>query len=45
MNFTLHVWRQEKSSNTGEFKTYEVSNIDADTSILELLDELNIELI
>jgi succinate dehydrogenase / fumarate reductase iron-sulfur subunit len=45
MNFTLHVWRQEKSSNKGEFKIYEVSNIDADTSILELLDELNIELI
>jgi len=31
MNFTLHVWRQEKSSNKGEFKTYEVSNTNATT--------------
>ncbi len=45
MIFTLHIWRQKNAATTGEFVTYEVDNIDGDTSFLEMLDQLNEQLI
>ena len=41
MNFTLHIWRQKNTSSDGSFVTYDVENIDSDTSFLEMLDHLN----
>jgi succinate dehydrogenase / fumarate reductase iron-sulfur subunit len=41
MNFTLHVWRQKSSRDRGEMKTYQATNIDAETSFLEMLDIVN----
>lgn len=45
MIFTLHIWRQKNAATAGEFVTYEVDNIDGDTSFLEMLDQLNEQLI
>ena len=45
MNFTLHIWRQKNTDSKGEFVTYQVSDIDNDTSFLEMLDQLNEQLI
>ncbi len=45
MNFTLHIWRQKNTQTKGEFCTYQVDNIDSDTSFLEMLDQLNEQLI
>ena len=45
MTFTLHIWRQKNTQQTGEFITYEIENIDNDTSFLEMLDQLNEQLI
>ena len=45
MNFTLKIWRQKDAQSKGCFKTYQVSNINADTSFLEMLDILNNRLI
>lgn len=45
MNFTLHIWRQKSLDCAGDFVTYQVDNIDADTSFLEMLDYLNEQLI
>ena len=45
MNFTLHIWRQKNTQSDGSFVTYEISDIDSDTSFLEMLDQLNEELI
>lgn len=45
MNFILHIWRQKNTSTPGRFVTYEIDNIDADTSFLEMLDQLNEQLI
>lgn len=44
MNFTLKIWRQQKSNPTGKLVTYPVSNISPDMSFLEMLDILNEEL-
>jgi len=41
MKFTLKVWRQENEAATGQFKTYEVTDVSSDMSFLEMLDELN----
>ncbi|MEO7070822.1 MAG: succinate dehydrogenase/fumarate reductase iron-sulfur subunit [Nostocoides sp.] len=41
MNFTLKIWRQTGPQATGEFAAYEVSDISADMSFLEMLDVLN----
>ena len=41
MNFKLRVWRQERADAPGEFVTYEVDEIEADTSFLEMFDQLN----
>ena len=45
MNFTLHIWRQKNTESSGEFVTYNVKDIDSDTSFLEMLDQLNEDLI
>ena len=41
MKFTLHIWRQENARAKGHFETYEIDNISADCSFLEMLDQLN----
>ena len=45
MNLTLHIWRQPNRSAKGGFETYEVSEISADMSFLEMLDVLNERLV
>ena len=41
MDFTLKVWRQEGSGSTGRMATYQATNIQPDTSFLEMLDLVN----
>ncbi len=45
MNFTLDIWRQKAPGEAGKFVTYNVSDIPADASFLEMLDVLNEELV
>ncbi len=45
LNLTLKIWRQENAKTTGEFKTYQISNISPDCSFLEMLDQLNEQLV
>ena len=45
MNFTLKIWKQKNSISKGKFVTYQLNNISAETSFLEMLDILNEELI
>ena len=45
MNFKLHIWRQKNAESLGDFVTYQIDNIDGDTSFLEMLDQLNEQLI
>lgn len=44
MKFTLKIWRQKNSSEKGSFKTYELDDISADMSFLEMIDVLNEQL-
>jgi len=44
MKFTLHIWRQENANAQGGFKSYQVDNISAEFSFLEMLDLLNEQL-
>ncbi len=41
MNFTLKVWRQEKTDSRGEFRSYEAREIPSEASFLEMLDIVN----
>jgi len=45
MEFTLKIWRQENAKAKGRFVTYQVSDISADCSFLEMLDLLNESLV
>jgi succinate dehydrogenase / fumarate reductase iron-sulfur subunit len=45
MDFTLKIWRQKDAQSKGAFETYQVSNISADSSFLEMIDELNEHLV
>ena len=45
MNYTLHIWRQKNAQSKGDFQTYQIEEIDSDTSFLEMLDQLNEQLI
>jgi len=45
MDFTLKIWRQEDANAQGSIKEYKVTDIDSDTSFLEMLDVLNQQLI
>lgn len=44
MIFELEVWRQNDPSDAGRFETYEVGDITADMSFLEMLDVANVQL-
>jgi succinate dehydrogenase / fumarate reductase iron-sulfur subunit len=41
MNVTLQIWRQKSTNATGTFETYQVNDITAEMSFLEMLDILN----
>jgi succinate dehydrogenase / fumarate reductase, iron-sulfur subunit len=41
MNLTLKVWRQKNGNASGEFATYQATNIIEDMSFLEMLDVVN----
>ena len=45
MNFKLKIWRQLSPNAKGEMKAYEIANVSANTSFLEMLDILNEQLI
>ncbi len=45
MRFTLHVWRQSGLGDTGRFVRYDVTDMSADMSFLEMLDVLNQQLL
>lgn len=45
MKFTLKIWRQENAKAQGRFETYQLDNISADCSFLEMLDILNEKLV
>ncbi len=45
MKLTLHVWRQKNSGDKGSFREYQLDNVSADMSFLEMLDVLNEKLI
>ncbi len=44
MNLTLKIWRQADREATGEFETYELSDVSEHMSFLEMLDVLNEQL-
>ncbi|MBK8846104.1 MAG: succinate dehydrogenase/fumarate reductase iron-sulfur subunit [Bacteroidetes bacterium] len=41
MKITLKVWRQRTAGSQGNFETYQVENVSADMSFLEMLDITN----
>ena len=45
MKFKIKIWRQKDAKTKGEFVAYDIDNISADTSFLEMLDILNDNLI
>jgi succinate dehydrogenase / fumarate reductase, iron-sulfur subunit len=45
MNFTLKIWRQFSAQTTGQFVTYQLADISAEMSFLEMIDQLNQNLI
>lgn len=45
MKLTLKVWRQENKDATGRMESYQVDEISADMSFLEMMDVLNQQLI
>ncbi|MFN5795104.1 MAG: succinate dehydrogenase/fumarate reductase iron-sulfur subunit [Bacteroidota bacterium] len=45
MKFTLKIWRQKNTSATGKFVDYQISDVNADMSFLEMMDVLNDELV
>jgi len=44
MNLTLHVWRQQDASDSGEFVTYLANDVSPEMSFLEMLDVVNEDL-
>ena len=44
MKFNLKVWRQDDANAKGKFEIYAVDNISGETSFLEMLDALKIQL-
>lgn len=44
MKLTLKIWRQKNADDKGSLKTYEVADVSQDSSFLEMLDQLNMEL-
>jgi len=45
MKFTLKIWRQKNANDTGKFVDYQIDNISADMSFLEMMDVLNDQLV
>ena len=45
MNLTLEIWRQPNAKAEGKFETYVVKDVSTESSILEMLDILNNQLI
>jgi succinate dehydrogenase / fumarate reductase, iron-sulfur subunit len=45
MNLSLKIWRQKDKNTAGQLVTYQVKEVTADMSFLEMLDILNEELI
>lgn len=45
MNLSLKVWRQDNAKAKGRFEIYQIQNISADSSFLEMIDVLNEQLI
>jgi len=45
MKLTLRIWRQKFTNAPGQFVTYEIKDVTADMSFLEVLDILNEQLI
>jgi len=45
MKITLKVWRQRNKDTKGQFKTYQLNEVSADMSFLEMFDVLNEDLI
>ena len=45
LKLTLKIWRQNSSSEKGNFEVYNVDNLNTHMSFLEMLDVLNEKLI
>jgi succinate dehydrogenase / fumarate reductase iron-sulfur subunit len=45
MNLTLKIWRQKNAADQGRMESYKVSGISPDSSFLEMIDILNVQLI
>jgi len=45
MNLTVFVWRQKNAQSQGAFERYEMKNVSEDSSFLEMLDVLNLQLV
>ncbi|MFT4735954.1 MAG: succinate dehydrogenase / fumarate reductase iron-sulfur subunit [Cyclobacteriaceae bacterium] len=44
MKLKLKIWRQKNTQSKGAFGNYELDNVSKDSSFLEMLDQLNVEL-
>ena len=45
MKLTLKIWRQRNAQSPGRLVTYYVKDVSQDSSFLEMIDKLNIELV
>lgn len=45
MKIFLKIWRQKDANSKGDFRDYQLENINQDMSFLEMLDTLNIQLV
>lgn len=45
LNLTLKIWRQKNNRTKGRFEIYKISDVSTDSSFLEMLDILNVQLI
>ena len=45
MKLTLKVWRQDGNDSDGRFENYELDGVSEDSSILEMMDQLNEQLL
>ena len=45
MKLTLKIWRQKNADTKGKIVSYDIDNVSADSSFLEMIDQLNFSLI
>jgi succinate dehydrogenase / fumarate reductase iron-sulfur subunit len=45
LNLTLRIWRQKNRHSTGQFETYQLSDVSEDSSFLEMVDILSEQLV